>query len=238
MNAAIQAICYSISKRPETQNSTIKRSHLHEVIAALLGYASHAALVTESKSSDLDYEFSDAEFIVLNVPAGKIRAYKFSMSDEVFSCCLSEIKSGLSIPVFESLNDCYDDYLRELLASFIYDEAEQSGEMADSNAIYPEYPYMDDKIITSGDLWSSVDEWTIEDTGTLTGEYDPEGDRMFNGNTLNVKGKLTFAKAGRAGLVHLSDEAEVFVSTDDSWRDYNLDFELDNVSKTDEQSPK
>ncbi|EQA6236363.1 hypothetical protein ACX5DZ_005080 [Enterobacter hormaechei] len=234
MNAAIQTICYNISKLPEVQNTSLKRSQLHEVVAALLGYASHAALVTESKSQERDYEFSDAEFIVLNVPYGKLRSQKFSMSDDAFNCCITEIKAGSSIPVFESLSVCYDYHLRELLAGIIYDEAEQSGEMADSNAIYPEYPYMDDKIITSGDLWASVDEWTIEDTGTLTGEYDPEGDRMFNGNTLNVKGRLTFAKAGRAGLVHLSDEAEVFVSTDDSWRDYELDFELSNDSKSED----
>jgi hypothetical protein len=232
MNTAIQTICYNISKLPEVQNTSLKRSQLHEVIAALLGYASHAAMVVESKSDDQDYEFSDAEFIVLNVPYGKERAHKLSMPENVFNLCIAELKAGLVIPVFQSLDDCYDGHLRELLANFIYDEAEQSGEMADSNATYPEYPYMDDKIVTSGELWSSVDEWSIEDTGTLTGEYDPEGDRMFNGNTLNVKGRLTFAKAGRAGLVHLSDEAEVFISTDDSWRDYDLDYELDNVSKT------
>ena len=231
MNPAIQSICYKISQHPEVQNSSLKRSQLHEVIAALLGYASHAALVTESKSEDRDYEFSDAEFIVLNVPYGKLRAQKFSMSDNVFHCCITEIKAGLQIPVFEALDVCYDYHLRELLAGIIYDEAEQSGEMADSNAIYSEYPYMDDKIITSGDLWASLDKWTIEDTGTLTGEYDPEGDRMFNGNTLNVKGRLTFAKAGRAGLVLLPDEAEVFISTDDSWRDYDLDFDLEEISK-------
>lgn len=222
MNAAIQSICYNISKRPELQNSLLKRSQLHEVIAAMLGYSSHAALVQENKNLQLtDFEFSDAEFIVLNVPYGKSRAQKFSMSDDVLNCCISEIKTGLSAPVFESLSDCYDDYLREKLAGFIYDQAEQSGEMADSNAIYPEYPYMDDKIITSGDLWTSVDEWTIEDTGTLTGEYDPDGDRMFNGNVLHVKGRLTFAKAGRAGLVHLPDEADFSISSDDSWRDYD-----------------
>ncbi|WP_312830802.1 hypothetical protein [Pantoea eucrina] len=224
MNAAIQAICFKISQHPEVRGSSVTRSQIYEVIAALLGYASHAALVTESKSQEHDYEFSDAEFIILNVPHGKLRAQKFSMSEDAFNCCITEIKAGLPIPVFESLSVCYDYHLRELLAGVIYDEAEQSGEMADSNAIYPDYPEMDDNIITSGDLWASVHEWTIEDTGTLTGEYDPEGDRIFNGNTLNVKGRLHFAKAGRAGLVHLSDEAEVSVSTDDSWRDYDLDF--------------
>jgi len=227
MNDAIQSICYKISQHPEVQNSSLKRSQLHEVIAALLGYASHAAFVTESKSEERDYEFSDAEFVVLNVPYGKLRAQKFSMPDNVFHCCVTEIKAGLPVPVFESVAECYDRHLREFLANYIYVYAEQSEEMADSNAYFPEYPYMDDKIISSGDLWSSIDEWTIQDTGELTGEYDPEGDRMFNGNTFFVKGKLFFAKAGRAGLVHLSDEGKVSVTPDESWRDFDIDYDID-----------
>lgn len=233
MNTAIQSICYNISKYPEVQNTSLKRSQLHEVIAALLGYASHAALVTESKSEEYQYEFSDAEFIVLNVPFGRLRAQKFSMPDDVFNGCITEIKAGLTIPVFDSVEDFYDAHLRELLAKLIYDDAEESGVMADSNASYPEYPYMDDKIVTSGAVWSSVDEWTVEDTGTLEGEYDPEGDRMYNGHKLEVKGVLKFAKAGRPGLILLIDDCDFFVSSDDSWRDYDFGYDFEEVTKSD-----
>lgn len=232
MNAAIQTICYNISKRPEVQNTSLKRSQLHEVIAALLGYASHAALIIESKSDDRDYNFSDAEFIVLNVPYGKKRALKFTMSDDVFNICITEVKAGLGIAVYDSVENLYDDHLRELLAKLIYDDAEESGVMADSNASYPEYPYMDDNLITSGDLWASINEWKIEDTGTLEGEYDPEGDRMYNGHKLDVRGVLTFAKAGRAGLILLIDDCDLFVSSDDSWRDYDDYLDSEDQMKT------
>ncbi|CAH0148673.1 hypothetical protein SRABI13_00470 [Erwinia aphidicola] len=232
MNAAIQSICYKISQLPEVKNSPLKRSQLHEVIAALLGYKSHAALVVENKSDDQSFEFADAEFIVLNVPRGKERALKIKMPDDVFNICISEVKAGLDIAVYDSVEGLYDNYLRELLAKLIYEYAEESGDMADSNASYPEYPYMYDKVETSGDLWTSINEWKLEDTGILEGEYDPEGDRMYNGHKLDVKGVLTFAKAGRSGLILLVDDCDFFVSSDDSWRDYDDYFDSEERMET------
>jgi predicted ATPase len=58
----------------------------------------------------------------------------------------------------------------------------------------------------------------------MTGEYEPEGDRMFNGNTLNCRGWLTYRKAGRAGLVFV--EAGGTGGADDSWRDLDREAEL------------
>lgn len=46
---------------------------------------------------------------------------------------------------------------------------------------------MEDACRVTLDLWSARDEWTIEADGDMTGEYDPEGDRMFNGDTLNCR---------------------------------------------------
>ncbi|MDH0437255.1 hypothetical protein [Enterobacter cloacae] len=47
-----------------------------------------------------------------------------------------------------------------------------------------------------------------------------EGDRMYNGHLLNVQGKLTFAKAGRSGLIFLEDYTECFTARDYSWSDF------------------
>ncbi|MNC36215.1 hypothetical protein D3C81_1419680 [compost metagenome] len=60
-------------------------------------------------------------------------------------------------------------------------------------------------------------DWTIGASGTWTGEYDPDGDRMFNGNTLDVRGRLVYAKAGRAGLIRMDEEDGA--SPVDDWRD-------------------
>ena len=57
----------------------------------------------------------------------------------------------------------------------------------------------------------------------MAGQYDPDGDRMFNGDTLNCRGRLTYLKAGRAGLVLLDSDGTGGV--DDSWRDRDHDAE-------------
>jgi len=75
----------------------------------------------------------------------------------------------------------------------------------------------------NGPVGGAVDEWTIEADGTMTGEYDPEGDRMFNGDTLNCRGWLIYRKAGRAGLVFI--EGDGTGGADDSWRDLDRDDE-------------
>lgn len=214
MNDAIKAICYNISI-----NTSLKRSHTREVIAALLGYASYAAMLEEGKNPPRKYSLADAEYIVLNMPLGMERAKKFGVSDDNFGVFISELKAGLSVKVSESVDDFYDDHIREILEEAIYQDAAESGEMAESNAYFPDYPDMDYDLVTSGDLWKSVEEWSISDTGTLSGEYELEEEQMYNGHQLNVQCKLTFMKAGRAGLVLLDDITECSTSRDYSWLD-------------------
>src|SRR3546814_8573213 len=57
----------------------------------------------------------------------------------------------------------------------------------------------------------------------MIGEYDPNGDRMFNGDTLKCSGWLVYQKAGRAGLVF--QEGGAGASADDSWRDQDYEDE-------------
>ena len=112
---------------------------------------------------------------------------------------------------------------RQALAETIYNADDVAGAMAESNASFPDEPDMDIECPPTTDLWAAVDEWTIEADGTMTGEYDPEGDRMFNGDTLNCRGWLIYRKAGRAGLVFI--EGDGTGGADDSWRDLDRDDE-------------
>lgn len=57
--------------------------------------------------------------------------------------------------------------------------------------------------------------------GKLGGDYDPEGDRMFNGDTIMVSTWVKYAKAGRAGLVKI-DEVIAAGADEGSWRDEEL----------------
>lgn len=227
MSNLARSAVYTASQALATQGLKVKRSHLTEVVAALLGYRTHAALTADEADRTREYHLDDAEIYVLNVPLGTARAAELVLQNGpvVVQVCAAALKGGAGqADVYESVADFYDSHAREALAQAIYDSDDVAGAMAESNASFPNEPEMGDACPVTSDLWAARDEWTIEATGDLTGEYDPEGDRVFNGDTLNCRGWLTYRKAGRAGLVF--DEEGGSGTADDSWRDQDHEDEL------------
>lgn len=227
MSNYARSAVYAASQALAAQGLTVKRSHLTEVVAALLGYRTHAALTADEADSTREYHLDDAEIYVLNVALGRARTVELGLQNGpvVVQACTAVLKAGAGqAGVYESVADFYDSHAREALAQAIYDSDDVADAMADSNASFPNEPEMEDACPATSDLWAARDEWTIEAAGALTGEYDPEGDRMFNGDTLNCRGWLTYRKAGRAGLMF--DEAGGSGVADDSWRDQDHEDEL------------
>lgn len=230
MSNYVRSAAFAASRVLAAQGLTVKRSHLSEVIAALLGYRTHAALSVEEADPKLDYHLDDAEILVLNLPMGERRAAELGLAaagaapSAVTTACVEALKASAgSTDVYVSVADFYDLHARQALAETIYNADDVAGAMAESNASFPDEPDMDIECPPTTDLWAAVDEWTIEADGTMTGEYDPEGDRMFNGDTLNCRGRLIYRKAGRAGLVFI--EGDGTGGADDSWRDLDRDDE-------------
>lgn len=212
----ISSAAFAASQSLAQQGANVPRSQISEVAAALLGYQTLAALQVEESNPALDYRLDDAQRLVLNVPQGEARAAALSLPSGVVEACVDALKAVAGVQVHSGVSDFYDEYAREALEQAIADGESTAMAMADSNAMFPDYPELEEPT-TSGDLWTSPTEWSIEASGTMSGEYDPDGDRMYNGHELNVWGKLLFAKAGRAGLVYL--ESDEGADADDSWRD-------------------
>jgi hypothetical protein len=222
MKNEISSAAYAASQTLVARGLVVKRSHLSEVIAALLGYRTYAALSTEEADTQLEYHLDDAEVIVLNEPLGATRCEELAVPIEAVADCIEAFKGSTLTPVFAGVSQFFDLHARELLENGIYDGEYVSGVMAESNASFSDNPDIDEGD-QSGDLWQSTTHWEIEGYGKLVGSYDPDGDRMFNGDTLDVWGKLIYKKAGRAGLIF--DELEEGASADDSWRDEDHDDE-------------
>lgn len=215
MSNFISAAAHAASQDLKHQGLTFKRTHLTEVIAALLGYKTYAALLAEEADTSRDYCLEDAEFIVLNRPAGVVRALALGLPESAADACAQAIKTNHIEPVYLGVDEFFDDRAREMLEGAIYEGEGVAGAMAESNASFPDSPEIAEWK-SNGDLWASRDDWSLEGEGELVGEYDPDGDRMFNGDTLKVWGKLNFWKAGRAGLIFAdSDDGG---ARDDSWR--------------------
>jgi hypothetical protein len=213
----ISSAAFAASQALAGQGLRVARSHLTEVLASLLGYKTLAALQVEESDPTLDYHLDDAERLVLDRPAGMARAEALGLPETAVTACIDALKATAEIPVHTGVSDLYDEHVREELEQIIADGESTAMATAESNGSFPDAPYLDDEPITSGDLWASAAEWSIEASGSLSGEYDPEGDRMYNGHEFDVWGKLLFAKAGRAGLIYL--DSEEGASADDDWRD-------------------
>jgi hypothetical protein len=227
MSNYARTAAYAASQALAVQGLTAKRSHLTELVAALLGYRTHAALTADEADTTREYHLDDAEIYVLNVPLGTERVIELGLQDgaRVVAACVASLKAvGGQVGVYESLADFYDSHAREALADAISGSDDVAGAMAESNASFLDRPNMEVACPATSNLWAARDEWTIEAAGDLTGEYDPEGDRMFNGDTLNCRGWLTYGKAGRAGLVFA--ESGGTGGADDSWRDRDYEDEM------------
>lgn len=240
MSNYVRTAAYAASQALSAQGLTVKRSHLSEVIAALLGYRTHAALTVEEADLNLDYHLDDAEVYVLNLPMGEARVEQLGLAatgmkpSAVTTACIDALKASAgSTSVYVGVADFYDSHARQALAEAIYDDDDVAGAMAESNATFPDEPEMDIECPSTEDLWAAVDEWAIEAEGFMAGEYDLEGDRMFNGDTLNCRGRLLYSKAGRAGLVLI--EASGMAGTDDSWRDLDREDELEYLQSLESQ---
>lgn len=219
MSFDLSAAAYAASQDLKKQGLPLSRAHINEIMASLLGYGTLAALQAEEANTTLGYHLEDAELLVLNLPAGQRRAMALKHTEAVVGPCVDAIAVHAGVPVFKGVDDFYVGHAYEALVGVIGDGEYVDSVMADSNASYPDDPDLGEWDV-SGDLWSSPTQWTIEVSGTWTGEYDPDGDRMFNGDTLDVWGKLIYAKAGRAGLILLDQEDGA--SPVDDWRDENL----------------
>lgn len=201
------------------QGQTAQHQPILEVLAALLGYKSFAALRVEEDLSGQDYYLDDAEILVLNEPEGLARAQSLGLPGNlVVPSCIDALKALCPASVFVGVQDFYELHAQEALASAIYDSDDVAGVMADTGASYEDDPEMDGEW-KAEDLWRSQQSWSIEDGGVLSG--DPVGERIFAGDMLLCHGTLIYAKAGRAGLVLI--ETAGGASMDDSWRDQGWD---------------
>lgn len=240
MSNLVRSAAYAASQALSAQGLTVKRSHFSEVIAALLGYRTHAALTVEEADPNLDYHLDDAEVYVLNQPMGEARVGELGLSatgmkpSAVTTACIDALKASAgSTSVYVGVADFYDSHARQALAEAIYNDDDVASAMAESNATFPDEPQMDVECPATVDLWAAVAEWAIEADGDMTGEYDPEDDRMFNGDTLNCRGRLLYSKAGRAGLVLVG--ASGMAGADDSWRGLDREDELEYLQSLESQ---
>lgn len=219
MTTLISAAAYAASQSLAVNGQSIKRSHISEVLAALLGYQTYAALVLEERDDRQEYHLDDAEMLVLNTHLAKQRLDVLGLSHIVLvlPACVSALKGAASVPVYQDLAHFYDAYARQIMVEAISSSDEVSAAMTETNAHFDDEAELPYTLPPTENLWEARSNWSIEASGDLVGDHDIDGDRMFAGDTLTCLAKLMFDKAGRAGLIFVDSEA--YGGVDESWRE-------------------
>jgi hypothetical protein len=121
------------------------------------------------------------------------------------------------------MGEFWDKFAREAMADAVSSSDEVADGMADSNASFSDEAHFPDDPPDVDDLWSAHTEWSLTAQGTLTGDMD--NDRPYTGHLMNCQAKLTFSKAGRAGLTAM--DAGAFGGIDETWREQDRQDEED-----------
>ncbi|MYN26972.1 hypothetical protein [Duganella levis] len=219
MTTLISAAAHAAFISLTNNGQSIKRSRIAEVLAGMLGYHSYAALVLEERDESRAYHLDDAEMLVLNLDTAQKRALAIGVSHitELIQACVVALTSTAPVPVYKDLPDFYDDYAREVMVDAITNSDDVSAAMSETNASFDSEAELPYKIPPTENLWEARVTWSIDADGDMAGDHDFDGDRMFTGDTLNCRAKLTFDKAGRAGLI--LNDCEGYAGVNESWRD-------------------
>lgn len=225
MTKLISAASHAASKALALSGHSVKRSRVSEILSAMLGYQTYAALTTEDNDPSLEYCLGDAERLVLNPDAGQLRAQELGVApiSGIVQACALALQTVAPMPVHEDIDQFYDEYGREALADAIGSSDDVSSAMAETNAYFGGEPDMPEEMPYADDLWKSRVEWNLVARGKFKGDHDFDSDRMFSGDTLSCEATLMFVKAGRAGLILV--EADAGAGVDDSWRDQDREDE-------------
>jgi len=204
----------------------LKASHSREIVAAFFGYRSHAAQLAESK-----YPLSEIEGAAILVPDVQQIERRLTrlnglpselpsameLARILSSYLVSERWFGGKVWLYESLeNYVMEEFLRNE-DSYISDEL--SGEMANTNAYFEDFPDYEARGVRE-----ESDEVIVSVNGSLSGSQDP--DRPYSGHQIGFGVTVTLYRV--AGRTCFQDpDVEVGGAVDDGF--YRFDHELQTV---------
>lgn len=203
MSELVRRANYAASLPLKASGLNVGRSHLGEIHAALLGYATYAALTREALDPSAEIPLERAQVIVLDVQSGISRAQallpglpKDQVVNVVTHCASALGEVASPITVFYGTRELFEDWARDVISAIAL-EAEDLDPVLRRVVGAPKF---NDGWEASGPLWSSRHGWVIEAQGTMQEEGE-EGDELYPDVVVDWKGRLVFQKAGRAGLI-------------------------------------
>ena len=218
----LSSLAYQVHTSLRQSSPSVKRTHVQEVISALLGFQTYAAYHVQG-SPGFD-ELANAEHVILQAELAVQRATGLGLSASDAELLVDETTrqmkaaSPASGPrVHASTDDFNDDFLRPYMEAEALDSGEVSSEMASTNAYLSEVSVED--IVPDCEILDARDAWSLVGTGVVDMDQDPE--KPFSGDTVNITVHVVFDLVGRIGLIRA--DTEVSASLADSWYDDGYD---------------
>lgn len=214
----LSSVAFEVSSSLTENSFAVKRTHIHEALAALLGYQTYAALKADAPTSLSVLD--SAENLVLQSEDSKNRCSglgigdsetDFLVTDAVQRMTATATAAGLR--AYTSDSHFIDGFLTQYIEKIALDSGETSSAMAETNASGG-LPNVED-ITVECSVLHAVDGWTAE--ALVVVEMDQDPGRPFSGDTINVSVRVSFDVVGRVGLILAGKD--VSASVDISWYD-------------------
>ncbi|WP_065835772.1 hypothetical protein [Pseudomonas syringae] len=189
----IKVAAADVKQSLNRQSIEVKHSVLIEVLAALLGYHTFAALSTEELDQSLDHHLGDAQFLILNKELGLKRTTQLCPSAApVFAECVAALDRSVPILVFLTVEE-YFAGLGRLAVQAVLDTNSAAANIARANRSTGTTAAGSFRFTNS--LWSSRTIWTLD--ADITRRSNEAVDPAQSHSAVS----LEFHKAGRAGLI-------------------------------------
>ena len=195
-----------------TSGGAIRLGHLHEALAAALGYRSYAAYKSSTEEAP---SFDGAQHIVLDSNLLAQRMVGLSPTNPAAAVAMGDaIKRAFQarLPNVKVYSDV-DDLKSEIYAGVV-DAIETSdnysGEIAMTNAYGGDF---DVELEEDYPIQTHQPDWILNASGTSTLEQDP--DNVYHGHVINVTARVVFQKLGRRVLGEMDvDEIGAWIQED------------------------
>lgn len=217
---SLSSIAYQVQTQLASSQS-VGRSHILEVLAALLGFGTYAAYRTEAHANGVDV-LTEAKYVVLQPEYAQLRCVALGLNQEQVGVLIPAAAKALVAVSADQKPDeprVFADYehfrgmvLDEIAVKAVDDSDQLSLAYAVTNA-QPSETNPEDFVPLS-DLLGSVPEWTVKATGSVYGQQDVE--KLYYGHKGRFEADLRFEKVGRVGLRYLDAEVSVDIIDDPS----------------------
>lgn len=212
----LKRLSYDVQTALKAQGIQIARSHVHEGLAALLGYRSVAAMKADADVANWESCFA----LILDVTRANQRLISFGHTGYCSQIIVFEVRSRLAafiqgarpsqfgsirhtLRVCETVDDFLGEY-EEYAQLAVFESDEASSEMANTNAMFDEVD-IEAPIISVGNFHGLQPGAGISVRADAAMSGDQIDEKLWTDNELCFSITSKFEKVGMFGVRHLSD---------------------------------